>query len=276
VTAEEGNAGGSTEPVAVVEDDGAVRIVRFNRPGARNAFNAAMYEAVTDALTEAAVVRTVHAVVLTGNGTAFSAGQDLKEMARIATGEASAETARGFRSLLDVVGSFEKPLLAAVNGVGVGLGFTLLLHCDLVLMADDARLRVPFAELGVPPEAASSYLFPRTMGWQRAAKLLFTGGWLDAAEAVEAGVAVAVHPAGSLLDETLALARAVAAAPLDALMTAKRLLLATRTADVAEARRREDAAFAELLGTDANVAALQRFETDPGAWGPGRGPVGAG
>jgi enoyl-CoA hydratase/carnithine racemase len=277
VTAEEGDdAGGSTEPVVVVEDDGAVRIVRFNRPGARNAFNGAMYDAVTDALTEAAALRSVHVVVLTGNGSAFSAGQDLKEMARIVSGEVGPETARGFRGLLDAVGSFDKPLLAAVNGVGVGLGFTLLLHCDLVLMADDARLRVPFAELGVPPEAASSYLFPRTLGWQRAAKLLFTGGWLGAAEAVEAGVAVAACPAASLIDETLALARAIAAAPLDALMTSKRLLLATRTAEVAEARRREDAAFAELLGTDDNVAALQRFETDPGAWGPGRGPGGAG
>ncbi len=185
-------------PVVVVEDDdaAAVRIVRFNRPEARNAFDAALYEGVTQAITDAALSSEVHVVVLTGAGSAFSAGQDLKEMARIVTGQATPEAAKGFRGLLDAVGSFQKPLLAAVNGVGVGLGFTLLAQCDLVLMADDARLRVPFAELGVPPEAASSYLFPRTMGWQRAAHLLFTGTWMGAREAVDAGIALAHHPAG--------------------------------------------------------------------------------
>ena len=253
--------------VVVVEDheDGAVRVIRFNRSEARNAFDASLYDAVTRAITDAAASGEVHVVVLTGTGSAFSAGQDLKEMARIVTGQASPEAAQGFRGLLDAVGRFEKPLLAAVNGVGVGLGFTLLAHCDIVLVADDARLRVPFAELGVPPEAASSYLFPRTMGWQRAAHLLFTGAWMGAREAVEAGIALAHHPAESLLAETLAIARVIAAAPLDAVMASKRLMLATRGAEVAAAREREDAAFVELLGSAANLAALERFSSDAGS-----------
>ena len=252
-------------PVAVVEDleDAAVRIIRFNRPEARNAFNGALYDAVTDALTEAAEVSGCRVVVLTGNGSAFSAGQDLKEMAQIVTGEASPDAAKGFRGLLDAVQSFEKPLLAAVNGVGVGLGFTLLPHCDLVFMADDARLRVPFAELGVPPEAASSYLFPATMGWQRAAWALFTGSWMSAPQAVDAGIALAHYPADSLMEETLAVARAIAAMPGDAVMAAMRLLLATRNPEVSSARQREDAGFVELLGSAANVAALERFGTGP-------------
>jgi len=255
---------GTRAPLVEIEEteDGAVRTVRFNRPEARNAFNFALYDAVTDAVTDAAVSSDVHVVVLTGTGSAFSAGQDLKEMAQLVTGEADAEAAQGFRSLLDAVQGFEKPLLAAVNGVGVGLGFTLLAHCDLVFMADDARLRVPFAELGVPPEAASSYLFPLTMGWQRAAHLLFTGTWMGAREAVEAGIALAHHPAESLMDETLAVARAIAAAPLPAVMASKRLLLATRGAEVTAARDREDAAFVELLGSAENLAALERFATN--------------
>ena len=250
-------------PVVEIESvgDGAVRLVRFNRPEARNAFNFALYDAVTDAITDAAVSSEVHVVVLTGSGSAFSAGQDLKEMAQIVTGEATPEAAKGFRGLLDAVQSFEKPLLAAVNGVGVGLGFTLLAHCDLVFMADDARLRVPFAELGVPPEAASSYLFPVTMGWQRAAHVLFTGTWMDAQQAVDAGIALARYPGASLLDETLAVAGAIAAAPLEAVMASKRLLLATRRVQVVAARDREDAAFVELLGSAANLAALERFGT---------------
>jgi enoyl-CoA hydratase/carnithine racemase len=260
-------SGGDGSPIVAIEDveGGAVRIVRFNRPDARNAFNFALYDAVTDAITDAAVSSDVHVVVLTGTGSAFSAGQDLKEMAQLVTGEATPEAATGFRGLLDAVQSFEKPLLAAVNGVGVGLGFTLLAHCDLVFMADGARLRVPFAELGVPPEAASSYLFPRTMGWQRAAHLLFTGAWLGAEEAVDAGLAFARHPAESLLAETVAVARTIAAAPIEAIMAGKRLLLATRNAEVVAARQREDAAFVELLGTAANLAALERFGTSPGS-----------
>jgi enoyl-CoA hydratase/carnithine racemase len=253
---------GQRPPVVAIETvhDAAVRIVRFNRPEARNAFNAALYDAVTVAITAAAQAREVRVVVLTGTGSAFSAGQDLKEMAQIVTGKATPQTAQGFRGLLDAVQSFEKPLLAAVNGVGVGLGFTLLAHCDLVLMADDARLRVPFAELGVPPEAASSYLFPRTMGWQRAAHLLFTGDWMDADEAVDAGIALAHYPSESLLAETLALAGAIAAAPPEAVMASKRLLLATRKPEVVAAREREDAAFVDLLGSAANRAALERFD----------------
>ena len=245
--------------VVEVADDGAVRVVRLNRPEARNAFNSALYDAVTDALVTAAASPDVHVVVLTGNGVAFSAGQDLKEMAQIVSGEASPEAAKGFRGLLDGLQAFDKPLVAAVNGVGVGLGFTILMHCDIVLMADDARLRVPFTELGVPPEAASSFLFPRTMGWQRAARLLFTSEWVDAAQAVELGVALAHVPGERLLDETMVLAGKIAAAPLDALVASKRLMLATRNHGVTAARDREDAAFAELLGSAANRAALDRF-----------------
>ena len=245
--------------VIETSDEGAVRVVRFNRPEARNAFNAALYQAVTEALVEAASSTGVHVVVLTGAGVAFSAGQDLKEMAAIVAGAARPEAARGFPALLEAVQSFHKPLVAAVNGVGIGLGFTLLAHCDLVLISDDARLRVPFAELGVPAEAASSYLFPVTMGWQRAAHTLFTGAWLGAQEAVDAGIALARVPAASLMAETMVLAGTIAAQPPDAVQAIKRLLLATRRDAVAGARGREDAAFAELLGSPANVEALDRF-----------------
>ena len=258
MTAAASDAGAGGGVIEVV-DEGAVRIVRFNRPEARNAFNAELYGATAEAINDAAASSDVHVAVLTGNGVAFSAGQDLKEMARLTSGEAGPDAAKGFRGLLDAVQGFDKPLLAAVNGVGVGLGFTLLAHCDLVFMADDARLRVPFAELGVPPEAASSYLFPRTMGWQRAAHLLFTSPWVGAEEAVALGIALAHYPGDRLLEETLTVARTIAAAPLDAVMASKRLLLATRSPGVAAARQREDAAFAELLGSAANREALDRF-----------------
>ena len=183
-------------------------------------------------------------------------------MAAIASGTGPPGVEKGFRGLLDVVGEFSKPLLAAVNGVGVGLGFTLLAHCDLVYVSDDARLRAPFAELGVPPEAASSYLFPAVLGWQRAAQVLFCGPWISAAEAVEWGIALGQCPPGELLDVVMDVARQIAAAPLEALVESKGLLLASRREAVAAARRREDDAFTRLLGQSANQAALERFSAD--------------
>jgi len=242
-----------------LEDRSAVRLLTLDRPEARNAFDRALYAAATDALVAAGADPAVHVVVITGAGSAFSAGQDLKEMAALVTGEREPDAAKGFRGFMDALCGFEKPLLAAVNGVGVGLGFTLLAHCDLVLVSEEARLRVPFAELGVPAEAASSYLFPLRMGWQRAAEVLLTGRWVSAAEAVTCGIALRAVPAERLLEETMELATRIAAAPPDAVVAIKRLMLATQGPEVAAAREREDAAFSALLGSAANAAALDRF-----------------
>jgi enoyl-CoA hydratase/carnithine racemase len=184
-------------------------------------------------------------VVLTGAGRAFSSGQDLDEMARLASGET---VESGFPLLLDALQAFDKPLVAAVNGAAVGIGFTLLPHCDLVLAAETARFRVPFAPMGVPPEAASSVLFPQVMGWQRAARVLFAAPWLSARDAVDHGIALAVVPPDRLLDHALALATEVAAHPLPALRAIKSTLLSARNPAVTAARAREDTAFAQALG----------------------------
>jgi enoyl-CoA hydratase/carnithine racemase len=230
-----------------VEDRDGVRLVAFDRPEVRNAFDAAMYGAVTASLVGALEEEAVHAVVLTGRGAGFSSGQDLREMAAMATGEADPESGMGFRDLLDVVVSFEKPLLAAVHGVGMGLGFTLLGHVDLVLVDEGTRLRAPFAELGVPPEAASSLLLPERMGWQRAAAALLASEWIDADQAVASGLALKVCPAGTVLAETLELAGRIAAFPPHATREIKRLMLEARRPDVVAARAREESAFAALF-----------------------------
>src|SRR5262249_20907545 len=163
--------------------------------------------------------------------------------------------------LMDALCSFDKPLIAAVNGVGVGIGFTMLLHCDLVYFADTARLRLPFVPLGVVPEAASSYLLPVTVGWQHAAELIYPGAWIDAARAVALGLGVAVCPADALLSTVMERASAIASAPLPALRESKRLLLATRAAEIAAARAREDAAFARRIGSVENADAIAAFLT---------------
>jgi enoyl-CoA hydratase/carnithine racemase len=234
-----------SDDVVRVDDHGPVRVLTLDRPGALNAFDSPLYRATGAALTAARDDDGVKVVVLTGAGRAFSAGQDLEEMARLAAGE-PIESA--FPVLLAALESFDKPLVAAVNGPAVGIGFTMLPHCDLVLAAEDARFRTPFAEMGVPPEAASSVLFPARMGWQRAAEVLFTSPWLSAAEAVECGIALRVVPAASLLVEALALAARIATAPLPALRAIKATMLAGRADAVSSARAREEEAFARMWG----------------------------
>jgi enoyl-CoA hydratase/carnithine racemase len=240
-----------------------VRVIAFNRPEVRNAFDTAMYQEVTTALRAADGDEAVGAVVLTGRGTAFTSGQDLAEMAAIATGTAVEGAGQGFMGLLDCLIDLSVPLLAAVNGVAVGLGFTLLPHCNLVLVDADARLRVPFAELGVPPEAASSLLFPALMGWQQAARILLTSDWVSAAELVELGVALGVCDAGTVLDETVALAARITAHPRAATRASTSLVRAARRDAVLEANRREQGAFATLLGSAVSGGTLAEFAARP-------------
>jgi enoyl-CoA hydratase/carnithine racemase len=236
-----------TEHRIDVVDDSGVRLIAFDRPDVRNAFDAAMYHAVTEALVDAQEDEGIRTVVLAGRGKAFTSGQDLREMAAIATGTDGEQVGSGFQGLLEILTSFDKPLLAAVHGVGMGLGCTILGHVDVAIIEEDARLRAPFAELGVPPEAASSWLFPERMGWQQAALVLLGSEWIDAQRAVASGLAVRVCPTGQALDETLALARRMATFPSHATRQIKRLMMAAHRDAISEARQREEGAFAALF-----------------------------
>ncbi|MBD2899193.1 enoyl-CoA hydratase/isomerase family protein [Spirillospora sp. NPDC000708] len=245
-----------------IEDDGAVRTLVFARPEAANAFNEELYHAAARALRDAASDDAVSVVLLTGEGRAFTAGTDIKEMAEIArdhaAGRSDQEMGSGFIALVDALAEFPKPLMAAVNGSGVGLGITMLGHCDVVLIAEHARLMAPFAAMGVVPEAAGSYLLPARMGHQHAALALFTGNWITAEEAVRCGLALRACPAETLLETARGIAREIAAKPLASLVATKELILAPRRAEVRRAREREDAAFARLLGeagADGRIAA---------------------
>ena len=254
-------------PVAIVEDDERVRLITFNRPDALNAFDTPLYDAVADALESAADDDSIGAIVLTGAGRGFSSGQDLKEMATLASavggrgvdelsgGDAPAVTS-GFPHLLDALTAQPKPVLAAVNGVALGIGFTMLAHCDMVLVAEGARAKTPFTELGVAPEAASSYLFPLRMGWQRAARVLLGSEWVSAEQLVEYGLALEVVPADQLLDRTIALARTIAAMPTASVVATKRLMKEAHREQVARALTDEGNAFGTLLGSAANTAAI--------------------
>ena len=239
------------------ETQGAVRTLIFDRPEARNAFDAQQYRLLKQALDRAADDDAVKVVILTGAGDAFTAGQDLAEMAQPAAGATGGE--HPFGACLDRVISFDKPLLAAVNGVGVGLGLTILLHCDVVYIAKGARLRVPFVSLGVVPEAASSYLLPLRVGHQAAAEILFTADWVSSERAVEIGLAARELRREQLLPELHALAARIAQHPIGSLRHTKRLVRACDADAIRAARAREDAAFRERIGSPENLEAIRNF-----------------
>ncbi|MFM7223828.1 MAG: enoyl-CoA hydratase/isomerase family protein [Actinomycetota bacterium] len=249
------------ERVIEVIDRDRVRLVTFDRPEALNAFDDAMYHATARALTYAAADAGIACVVLTGRGRAFSAGQDLGEMSRIdpTVVDPGATPGSGFPHFLDTLADFPKPVIAAVNGLGVGVGLTMLLHVDLALISETARLRAPFVPLGVVPEAAGSLLMPLVMGGQRAAEKLYTGEWISAEEAVECGLARRVVPPDRLLAEALDLAGRIARMPVASLRATKELVVAARRDAVRATRDREDAAFARLVGAPANLEAITAF-----------------
>jgi enoyl-CoA hydratase/carnithine racemase len=217
-----------------VSDDGRVRILTLNRPDRSNAFTASSYRGLARALDEADANGDVSVVLMKGAGRAFSSGVDLAAVGVDAT--ALSET---FDDLLESLITFSKPLLAAVHGVAIGFGATILLHCDLVLVADTARLRLPFTALGTTPEAASSSLLPRLVGPQRAADLLLTSRWFSGTEAAQMGLAARCYPEASLHAAATDLARELAGLPDAALAAVKRLLRDGAGDDAREALSRE-------------------------------------
>jgi len=235
------------------EARGHVQVLTMYRPEKKNAFNNAMYLAMARALTDAQADANVRVLLITGTGNAFCAGQDFSEMSV----EAGPE--HGFPAFLQALVECDKPIVTAVNGVGIGLGLTMLLHTDINYIAAGARLRAPFVTLGVVPEAASSYLLSIVVGQQRAAEILFTARWIDAEESVALGLTFAVVPPEELFDTALAKAAAIATNPPQAVRHTKRLMRVWRREAIAEARQREDEAFQERLGTPENSEAIAAF-----------------
>ena len=243
-----------------IDDHGRVRVLTLDRPDALNAFNEALYDATTEALVAAGADDSVAVVVLTGTGRAFSAGTDLLEMAaRSADPGSFVAGVHGFGGLVDTLTEFPKPLLCAVNGLGLGIGMTILGYADLVFMSTDARLRCPFSSLGVAPEAASSYLFPRLLGHQRAAWVLMSAEWFSADQCVEMGLVLEACEPEELMATTMAHAEVLAALPVSSLMETKALIMAPVRDEIRAARERENGAFSRLMGAPANVEALAAF-----------------
>ena len=222
---------------------GGVLTIGIDRPEKKNALTAAMYEALVDALEQADAAAPVRAVLLRGRPEVFCAGNDLDDfMQRPPVGD-DAPVLRFLRRLA----GFRKPLVAAVAGPAVGIGTTLLLHCDLVYAADSAIFALPFVPLGLCPEAASSLLLPRLAGYQRAAEKLLLGEPFDAAEAAAMGLVSRVLPAADIDAYARRQADKLAALPPASLRTTKRLMKQSQDDEILMRMRDEAEHFGRML-----------------------------
>lgn len=246
--------------ILLVADEARVRTLTLNRPDALNACNEALYDALTEGLLGAADDPGVAVVLITGNGRAFCAGTDLVEMgARVLDPDGFVEGEHGFLGLIDALTAFPKPLVIAVNGLGLGIGATILGFADLAFMSSTARLKCPFTSLAVAPEAASSLLFPQLVGRQNATWLLLSSEWISAAEAAAMGLVWKVTEPGDLLTEARRHAEVLAAKPISSLVACKRVITEPLRAEIAAARERENQCFIDLMGGPANAEALAAF-----------------
>jgi enoyl-CoA hydratase/carnithine racemase len=240
--------------------EGAVLAAAFDRPEKKNAITSAMYEALIDVLEKAERNSDVGALVLSGNGGIFTAGNDIGDFLAIATGASGSHEMRdapGWR-FVNKLADFDKPLIAAVQGLAVGVGTTLCFHCDLVYASADARFQMPFVNLGLVPEAGASLLAPQRFGRAKAAEYLLLADPFDAQTACALGLVNAVLPEAELLVHALSRAAALAAKPRSALMATRRLLRGDQAA--LKARMLEEIrAFSAALTSGEARAAFTAF-----------------
>lgn len=243
-----------SDSLLITDPHAGVRQLTISRPERRNALDRATYGALSEALKAADADANVRVIVLTGAEGCFTAGNDLADFQETSdTGPSAGLT------YLTVLTAVAKPIVAAVEGFAVGIGTTMLLHCDLAYAGATARFRLPFVNLGLCPEGASSLLLPRAAGAKKASELLLLGEMFSAAEAAEAGIVNAVTEAGQALPRALEKAVALAALPPESLATTKRLMRNAIAQPVAEALSLEAESFHALRRGPAAQAAFAAF-----------------
>jgi len=234
---------------------GGILTLRFNRPEKKNALNLRMYSELAAALRRAEQDDAVRVVLFTGSGDSFTSGNDLSDF----LGAPPTGLESPVMQFLIALSEARKPLVAAVNGAAVGVGVTMLLHCDLVYAAEGASFQMPFINLGLCPEAGSTLLLPRMMGHQRAAELLFLGESFSAGKAREVGIVSELCPGAELPAFARAQALKLAAQPAAAVRLAKSLLKGEYAAGLKETILEEGAQFVARLKSPEAAEALQAF-----------------
>ena len=237
--------------------DGMLSII-LARPERRNAITVAMYAALAEAIESAADNRSIRLITIEGQGEDFTAGNDLGDFLQAMPSPDSGEDLPVWR-LLRALARNQVPIVAAVHGNAVGIGTTMLFHCDFVLAEEGCRFVMPFVDLGLVPEAASSLLFPRLAGRRRAARLLLLGEPSGATEALDIGIASHVVPQGELSEALAAMVESLLAKPPEALRQTQALLRREETDKILERMNLENGHFAERLKSDEVKRAITAF-----------------
>ncbi|MCY1165172.1 2,3-dehydroadipyl-CoA hydratase [compost metagenome] len=242
-------------PEILTHVDAGVMTLTINRLDKKNSLTAAMYAAMADALESAHHDTAVRALVIQGHESIFSAGNDIGDFLNKPPSTADAPVFRFLRG----ISSFSKPIVAAVCGPAVGIGTTMLLHCDLIYAGDNAAFSLPFVNLGLCPEAASSYLAPKLMGYPRAAEALLLGEPFRAETALEMGLINRIVPPAEASALAQQQARKLAAKPLSSLIETKRLMKKGQASIVAERMVEEGVSFGRMLAEPAAREAFTAF-----------------
>ena len=239
----------------LIHTDGGVSTITFNRLDKKNALTEAMYSALAEAMQQAATDDAVRVLVIQGDASVFTAGNDIKDFLEHPPTSTDAPVFRFLRQLV----SFPKPLIAAVAGPAVGVGTTMLFHCDLVYAGDNAAFAMPFVNLGLCPEAGSSLLAPQLVGHQRAAELLLLGEPFLAETARDIGLVNRITAPTEVNALALAQAQRLASKPMSSLLETKRLLKQGQQAALLERLAEEATVFARMLGEPAAREAFTAF-----------------
>jgi enoyl-CoA hydratase/carnithine racemase len=238
--------------------EGNILVLSFNRPEKMNALTRSMYAGLAKGLNEAAGDFGIRAVIITSESQHFTAGNDISDFMDNPPTSESSEVSQFLESLLN----FPKPLIAAVKGNAVGVGTTMLLHCDVVVASPAAKFSMPFASLGLVPEAGSSFLFPQLVGYQRAARIFMTGESFDAPMAVEMGLVTSIE--NDPMAQAMKIAQQIADQPPQAIINTKALLKARSHDAVAAVMKAEFEIFAMALQSDEAMEAFMKFMSKKG------------
>ncbi len=249
--------GKDIEEITVSLED-FILTLTLNRPAKKNALHGPMYLRLAELISAAGDSREVRVILIRGSRDCFSSGNDVATFDSTTDGAATEDDVPPVR-FLKALAACDLPVVAAVNGHALGVGTTLLLHCDFVVAGEDARFRTPFVSLGVCPEAGSSYLMPMRMGYSRAAQMLLLGETLDAAAAVACGLANSVHPVDRFDAVALDIAQRLGRLPPASVQATKRLMRAPLMQVVPDAMARENAAFAACMETPEFSEAISAF-----------------
>jgi enoyl-CoA hydratase/carnithine racemase len=238
--------------------EGNILVLSFNRGAKMNALTRSMYSGLATGLNDAAGDFGIRAVILTSEDQHFTAGNDISDFMNNPPTSESSEVSQFLESLLN----FPKPLIAAVKGNAVGVGTTMLLHCDVVVASPTAKFSMPFASLGLVPEAGSSFLFPQLVGYQRAARIFMTGESFDAPMAVEMGLVTSIE--NDPIVEAMKIAQQIAEQPPQAIINTKALLKARSHDAVAAVMKAEFEIFAMALQSEEAMEAFMKFMSKKG------------